>query len=621
MIRIRFVAFAAFLGLLLIALVFRLTVVQVVQGPFYASAARANQIRRIPIAAPRGLIVDRHGTVVVRSRPSFVVALIPSRVRDIASTLATLHGILGIPEATLARRLYRHRGVTYKNFDEVQLYEPYGPVILASDLTRQQMARLAESQNLLPGVDLEEQPVRDYPHGTLASHVVGYVGQITEGEYAKLRAKGYSPNDVIGEDGLEDTYDQWLRGRVGGQNIEVDAQGSLVTTLDFVDPRPGNTLVLTLDWRLQEIAERALASELAALEAAQHHRFKAAVVAIDPATGGILAMVSQPNFNPNDFATGISQKNYTKYATDPLQPLNNYGIGAATQTGSTFKMVTASGAITAGVLGPKEIIYDTGSWGCHGGNFTDLAAGGFGNIDVVRAIAVSSDGFFYRVGDRLGHTRLRYYALQYGLGAKLGVDLPGEFAGNWPTEAWVQKTFGKGYHLEPSDVCQLAIGQGSMQATPLQMANVTATVVNGGTLHRPHLVAAIRDPSGRIVKDFGEPVIRKVDVTQIALAATKAGMAEVTGPGGTGAGLAIDGLPFGGKTGTVETGGANTTWFVGFAPTAHPTIALAVFVEKSRGYGGGVAAPVAREILIEYFHKGKAQSAAATDTRSIRPDF
>jgi penicillin-binding protein 2 len=625
--RLRFVVFSLFLTGLLAALVVRLTYVQVFQGTVYAAAARANQIRRIPIAAPRGLIVDRNGTVVVRSRPSFVVALIPSRTKDIDHTIRALVQILGIPAATLERRLYHHRGINYKTFDEVQLYEPYGPVILASDLTRQQMARLAESQNLLPGVDLEEQPVRDYPHGTLASHVVGYVGQITEDEYAKLKAKGYSPNDVIGEDGLENTYDQWLRGRVGGQNIEVDAQGSLVNTLDFVDPQPGNTLVLTLDWRLQEIAENALANELKALEEAQHHRFVGAVVAIDPADGGIMALVSQPNFNPNDFATGISLKRYAHYSQDPLQPLNDYAIDAATPTGSTFKMVTASAAISAGVLGLHEIVYDSGSWNCHGQMFTDVATGGAGqgSIGVEQAIAASSDGFFYQMGDRLGHERLRKYALDFGLGAREHIDLPGEFAGNWPTEQWVQRTFGKDYHLEPSDVCQLAIGQGSMQATPLQIANVAATVVNGGTLYRPHLVAAIRDPAGRTVKTFDHPTIREVPVTKAALAAVKAGMALVTGPGGTGAGLGIDGLPFGGKTGTVETGvggkGQNTTWFVCFAPVDHPKIALAVFVEKSGGYGGGVAAPVAREILLEYFKKGKAQSPASLDTSRVRADY
>jgi penicillin-binding protein 2 len=337
-----------------------------------------------------------------------------------------------------------------------------------------------------------------------------------------------------------------------------------------------------------------------------------------------MALVSQPNFNPNDFATGISLKRYAHYSQDPLQPLNDYAIGAATPTGSTFKMVTASGALASGVLKRKEIVYDSGSWNCHGEVFTDLASGGQGSIEVKQAIAASSDGFFYQMGDRLGHARLRKYALAFGLDAKEHIDLPGEFTGNWPTEQWVQSTFGKEYHLEPSDVCQLAIGQGSMQATPLQIANVAATVVNGGTLYRPHLVAAIRDPDGRVIKTFDRPIIRTVPVPKIDLATVKAGMAMVT-TSGTAVGLSIDGLPFGGKTGTVETGvggsGANTTWFVCFAPVKHPTIAMAVFVEKSGGYGASVAAPVAREILMEYFKKAKPEATASTAVTSARGDY
>jgi penicillin-binding protein 2 len=269
-------------------------------------------------------------------------------------------------------------------------------------------------------------------------------------------------------------------------------------------------------------------------------------------------------------------------------------------------MVTGSGAISSGVIKPNQVLYDSGAWNCHGALFRDIAAGGLGTTDFVRALAASSDGYFYQLGYRLGHERLRYYALQYGLGSKLGIDLPGEYPGNWPTEAWTEKTFGPGYHLEPSDVCQLAIGQGAMQATPLQIANVAATVVNGGTLYRPHLVAEIRSPHGRVLKTFDDQVIRKVDVTEESLREVRAGMAKVTDPGGTAAGLTVDGIRYGGKTGTAETEGGhgpNTTWFVAYAPADHPTMAMAVYIEKSGGYGAEVAAPIAQHIIAEYFHK------------------
>jgi penicillin-binding protein 2 len=328
---------------------------------------------------------------------------------------------------------------------------------------------------------------------------------------------------------------------------------------------------------------------------------------IDPNTGGVLAMASYPSYDPNDFATPISSKKFGAYINDTLQPLFNRAIGAASPTGSTFKMVTGSGAISSGVIGKDQILYDSGSWYCHGVTFTDLAAGGLGNTDFIKALAASSDGYFYQLGDRLGHARLRYYALQYGLATKLGIDLPGEYAGNWPTEAWVQATYGKDYHLEPSDVCQLAIGQGAMQATPLQMANALAAVVNGGTLFRPHIVAAIRSPRGKILRDFDGEIIRHVNVTPESLREVRAGMDQVTSAIGTGYGLAIPGLPFGGKSGTAETGfqgrGSNTTWFTAYAPSAHPTIAMAVYMEKSGGYGAGVAGQIAAHVIAQYFGK------------------
>ncbi|MEA2687632.1 MAG: penicillin-binding protein 2 [Candidatus Eremiobacteraeota bacterium] len=601
---VRVLAFAAVLALALIAIVVRLIDVQLVQGETFAAQARANQIQVIPVAAPRGLIVDRRGVVLVRSRPSFVCALIPSEVSDVEKTLAMLSDVLDIPVAKLRQRLLHHHGKNYENFEQVQTYEPYGPVILATDLTPVQTARLAETQSDLRGVDMEEQPVRNYPYGKMGSHMFGYVGVIDEDEYNARKRDGYSPNDVTGKDGLENAYDRWLHGRAGGQQVEVNASGALVRRLKPLDPVPGNTLVTTIDWRLQKIVEKNLRTQLAKWGKGRGQRLSGAVVVIDPATGGVLALASMPEFDPNEFATPIDEKKYSRLLNDKLNPLYDRAIGAASPTGSTFKMVTGSGAISSGVIHPNQVLYDSGAWMCYGVLFRDIAAGGLGSVGFVRALAASSDGYFYQLGYRLGHERLRYYAMQYGIGSKIGVDLPGEFAGNWPTEEWTQKTYGAGIHLEKSDVCQLAIGQGAMQATPLQMANVTATVVNGGTLHRPHIVEEIRSPRGHVLKRFDHEVIRKVDVTAEALKEVRAGMSQVTDPGGTAYGLAIPGLRFGGKTGTAETEGghgANTTWFVAYAPSDHPKIAMAVYMEKSGGYGASVAAPIAQHVIAEYF--------------------
>jgi penicillin-binding protein 2 len=600
----RIVVFALGLTIALAVLIARLTQIQLFESARFEAAARANQIRRIPVAAPRGRIYDRNGLVLVRSRPSFVCAMIPSDVHDSAATMHELAGVLGIDEAVLWKRLLHHHGVNYKDFEEVATYEPNGPIVLASDLTSAQMSRLAEAQDELQGLDLEAQPVRDYPYHKLGSHFFGYVGQITEDEYAALKGKGYSANDVIGKEGLEEQYDAYLRGKAGGEQIEVNAQGQLVRRLGPVDPVPGDSLVLSIDWRVQVLAEQALNDQLAATSKLRGRPLGGAVVAIDPSNGGILALVSYPNFDPNDFTNGIKESTYARYLDDPLHPLYDRAIAAATPVGSTFKMVTGSGAITSGVIGPDQVLYDSGQWNCHGVIFRDIASGGLGTTDFVHALAASSDGYFYQLGYRLGHERLRYYATQYGLGKPLGIDIPGEYPGNWPTNAWSMKVYG--LPLEPSDVCQLAIGQGAMQATPLQMANVTATVVNGGTLYAPHLVEAIRNARGEIVKRFDHDVIRQVPVTAESLSEVRRGMDEVTEPWGTAYGEDVPGLHYGGKTGTAETDGGsgpNTTWFVAYAPSDHPKIALAVFMERSGGYGANTAAPVARRILAGYFHK------------------
>lgn len=587
------------------AIIARLAYVQLVDGKVYASAARANQVRLIPVAAPRGLILDRDGKVLVRSRPSFTVALIPSEVKDIDATIATLASTLQVPPQALWGRLYHHHNVNYENFAQVQTYEPYGPVILASDLKTWQMARLAEAQPDLAGVDLEEQPVRNYPYGKMAANLFGYVGQISESEYEQLKSQHYTPNDVIGKDGIEATYDKYLKGTPGGQQVMVNAWGGVVGHEKFLKYKPGDVLVLNLDLRLQEIAQRAMVQGLQSwAKTSGKKRLSGGLVILDPWTGGVLAMVSLPTFNPNDFATPISTREYDRYILDRLRPLYNRAIGAATPTGSTFKMVTGSAAISSGVIKPHQVLYDSGAWECHGVRFVDLAAGGLGNAEFTQALAASSDGYFYQLGYRLGHERLRYYALQYGLDADTGIDLPGEFPGNWPTNAWTEKVYG--VPLEPSDVCQLAIGQGAMEATPLQMANVAAAVVNGGTLYEPHVVKEIRTPTGEVLKRYHPIVIRHVAVTQEALREVRTGMDHVTSPGGTAYGLAIDGFPYGGKTGTVETDGGrgpNTTWFVCFAPAKHPIMTIAIFVERSGGYGANVAAPIARRILAEYFHK------------------
>jgi penicillin-binding protein 2 len=603
----RIAGFIAVIVIAIAALLAQLIHVQLVQGETYRAAALENQVRLIPVAAPRGMIYDRDGHVLVRSRPSFVVGLIPSEITDVDTVLATLARTLGVPEEKLRYRLLHHRGVNYRNFDEVQTYEPYGPVVLAEDLPVAKVARLSELLGDLPGVDLEVQPIRDYPLGVTGAAAFGYVGQITESEYERLKHQGYTPNDVVGKDGIEYVYDKYLRGEAGGQRVVVDAQGAVVpnTKLPAKAATPGDTLVTNIDERLEEIVQQSLDSGIARWS--HGRKLAGAVVALDPWTGGVLAMASYPEYNPNDFAAD-NYKKVAKYLLDPADPLFNNAIGAATPTGSTFKMITGTAVLTEGLLKPNEVVYDSGAWNCGGYVARDIASGGLGRTTFVPALAASSDGFFYQMAWRLGYDRLSKWAHLFGIGSKTGIDLPGENDGNWPTNAWEMKTFG--VPMEPSEICMLGIGQGALQATPLQMTVVASAVINGGTLYRPQIVREIRTPNGQIIKTFAPDVIRQVPGTQEAFELVREGMAKVTDPGGTAYGLKIKDLPFSGKTGTAETGtngsGANTTWFIAWAPSDHPTVALAVFVDRSGGYGATVAAPIARDILVKYFKKSPA---------------
>ncbi len=326
----------------------------------------------------------------------------------------------------------------------------------------------------------------------------------------------------------------------------VDATGAVVPDIKLASRAavPGDTLLTSIDWQLQQIVDEALAD---GIRSWGHGRpLSGAVVAEDPWTGQILALASYPNYDPNDFVADRS-KRIAHDLTSPAQPLFNRAIAAATPTGSTFKMVTGSAALTEGVVKVDQVVDDTGGWNCGGYYARDIAAGGLGNTTFVPALAASSDGYFFRLSWWLGNARLRKYALAFGLNSKSGIDLPGENEGNWPTNAWELRAFGA--PMEPSEVCLLGIGQGAMQATPLQMVNVASAVINGGTLYKPQIVREIRTPFGERVKTFSPQVIRQVPVTQQALAAVREGMAKVTDPGGTAYGLAIDGLPFSGKTG------------------------------------------------------------------------
>ena len=590
-------------------LVWRLADTQLRNGAYYEYLADLNQTRTIPVAAPRGLLYDRNGIVIARNRPSFVVQVVPFQLSDPNAEIRELATILSIPEATLWQRLLHQNGVTYKTFDDLAAAIPLGPVNIAEDLSTATVGRFAERADELPGMSVELVPVRQYPYGTAASHAIGYVGQISEAQFTELKSKGYGPNDTIGEEGLEMTYDALLRGRRGGRRIKVNAAGQAVASVgDPIPATPGLNLDLTLDWPLQRAAEAAMADQITTIAKNIGHRVGGSAIVENPNTGAILALVSQPNFDPNDFAAGISGKRYNGYLHDPLLPLFDRAVSGAYPTGSTFKMITSSAALESGLLTEDSTRYCGGVYDLNGFYFHDAEGGSHGTLTIRPAISRSCDVFFYQVGNELGIDKLDKYAAAFGIGRMTGIDLPGETSGTLPSPAWKRRVVKDEWYA--GDTVDLSIGQGFLEASPMQMLRVVSAVANGGELYAPYMVADARDAHGRIIKRFSPRDQGSVGVSPTNLAIVRQGMlGAIQDPYGTAYNVYIPGFHYAGKTGTAENfptvdnpQGRNHAWFVCFAPYDHPQIAVVVFMDQSGDFGAVNAAPVAQKIVSAYFH-------------------
>jgi penicillin-binding protein 2 len=554
------------------------------------------------------VLYDRNGIVIVRNRPSFVVQVVPMQLKDPDAEISALAKLLGVHPDELWRRVLYQNGVAYPSFEALANAIPLGPINIAEDLSPAEVGRFSESADRFPGMDVELIPVRQYPHHTLGSHFLGYVGQISEEEYKQRRAQGYGPNDVVGEDGLEYTYDRWLRGREGGRRIKVNSAGEAVASYGSFPAVPGNDLVLNIDWHLQEAAETALAKQIGIIAKRVGQRTGGAAIVEDPNTGRILAFVSQPNIDPNDFAAGITQRRYDEYLHDPLESLFNRAIAGAYPTGSTFKMITSSAALASGLLDATSTRYCGGAFDLNGFIFNDDLAGGHGTLGITTAISESCDVFFYQVGHELGIDRLDRYAAAYGIGKQTHIDLPGETSGILPTPAWKERVYKDEWY--GGDTVNMAIGQGYLEASPIQMLKVVSAVANGGTLYKPQIVSQIKDPHGRVLASFAPVVEGRVPVPEEDLALIRKGMLGAIESGyGTAYNVEIPGFHYAGKTGTAENvptpdnpSGRNHAWFVCFAPYENPKIAVVVFMDQSGGFGAVNAAPVAQAIVQSYFH-------------------
>jgi penicillin-binding protein 2 len=615
------------------ALFARLWYLQVMASDQFQVAADANRIRVVPEEAPRGRILDTQGRVIVDNRISVEVTIDRSELGrlDKAERTAVLTKVAGALAASGIPRTLAQLEERIKD----QRFSPYVPVPIATDVPEDLKIWIDEHQSELPSVAADRVAVRRYPFGQLAGHVIGYTGKVTKGELdavpAALKAhKPYTLNDEIGKYGIEKTYEAELRGTPGERRIEVDASGNPVRTISERPPVPGDDLVLNLNIDVQAVAEQALQT---GLDQAAHRRAVGSdapnkgavgsVVVLDPRTGGVLAMASAPTFKPADFVDGISSTEW-----DYLQnkenhyPLNDWALQGQYAPGSTFKPFVGASGLLAGLIAPNTTVHDTGVYtvpNCKGDSckFSNDGRKAYGPVDLRKALTVSSDFYFYNLGAQFwiqqgtdgGKEALREQLEKWGFYQKTGVDLTSEQRGRVPSPAWLAEYCGivGCTHDQASwrtgDNVNMAVGQGSVLVTPLQLANAYATLANGGTRWQPEVVRAIEDGvTHKVIRTILPKQVSSVALSPTDRQAIIDGMVGVTTQdGGTAfgafAGFPSSAFPIAAKTGTAQVKGkAPTAVFGAFGPATDPHFAVSVFMEES-GYGGSAAATVARRLF------------------------
>ena len=592
------------------ALFARLWFLQVINAPKAQAVAADNGVRVIYTPAPRGLILDRNGNVLVGNVNEPVIEVnrqIAAQSPDMVARLAPL------------------LGMTVKQLDTAinnLQYSPYAPVPVQPDATPQQILYVQENQELFPGVTATSMAVRSYSiMGKAAANVVGYVGQISSNELAKLKNQGYQAGDQIGLAGVEATYEQYLRGTPGTERVQVDSRGQVLATLSTTPPTPGDNLKLSIDGKVQLAADNAIAQGMVAAQ----HTFDTvtkrdfsspagSAVVEDPTTGQIVALATNPTYDPSMFVGGISSANYKALLNNPSYPLLDRTIQGQYAPGSTFKLITAIAGLKYGLITPNSIFHDTGS--IQVGNFVAHNDNGeaYGYIDLPAAITVSSDNFFNTIGLNLWYGRKQYgddalqqVANSFGLGQPTGIKLPNETAGKIPTPASYLKDHQRDPAVfqqaqwYPGNSDQLAIGQDEVLVTPLQLANAYSTFLDGGALHTPSLVMDAETATGKVVKQFTPVVQHTIAIDPAWRASLIAGFEGVThNPHGTAYGI-FDGplapMDVAGKTGTAQVNPPrqDSSVFTSFSPASNPRYVVDAFMEQS-GYGASVAAPVVRQI-------------------------
>ncbi|ATE62161.1 penicillin-binding protein 2 [Thauera sinica] len=611
--RRRIVVAALFVLVCLGLLASRFYYLQVVRHDYYLTRAEDNRIALLPAVPKRGTIVDRNGVVLARNYAAYTLEITPSRAGDLEATIDGLSEIIAIEPRD--RRRFRKILEESRNFDSV-------PV--RTRLTDEEVARFIAQRYRFPGVEVQARLFRDYPLGATASHIIGYIGRLNQRDVERIEERGDSANyrgsEYIGKSGLEQSYEAELHGQTGFEQVEVNASGRAVRALARLPAVPGSDLELTLDIELQKVAEAAFGKR------------RGALVAIEPETGGVLALVSTPTFDPNLFVDGISTQDWKELNDSPDHPLLNRAIFSAYPPGSTFKPFMAMAGLSTGKRTVNGAIADPGYFNFGGHRFMDDKVGGHGMVDLHKSIVVSCNTYYYQLANDLGIDAIAGFMAPLGFGSRTGIDLPGEAEGVLPSPEWKKKRFRKPelQRWYGGETISVGIGQGYNAYTPVQLANALAALVNDGRLYRPHLVRNVIDAGGakRVVEP--EP-LRKVALNPAHMAAVRAAMVDVN-KAGTGA-RAFRGAPYeaGGKTGTAQVfslrGGKyvegriserlrDHSWFIAYAPADKPRIALAVLVENG-GFGAQSAAPIARQVIDYLLLKSRTDHPADEDADAV----
>jgi penicillin-binding protein 2 len=598
--RLRLVLSLGFVAVMLLILLLRFFYLQVIRHDYFRTMADSNRIYVVPIVPNRGLILDRNGVVMAQNYSGYTLEIAPDKVTDMDALIAELSKLVEITPKDIKR--------FQKLLTERQTLET---MPIRSQLSNEEVARISAQQFRFPGVEIKARLFREYPYSDVTSHLIGYVGRINQKDIDQLAedeiASNYLGSDYIGKTGVEQSYEKALHGTTGFEQVEVDAAGRAVRVLSRTAPQSGSNLMLTLDAKLQEVAEQAFGD------------YRGALVAIDPTNGEVLAFISKPGYDPGLFIDGIDTETWDELNNSPDTPLNNRALRGQYPLGSTIKPFMALAGLYYGTRSPARTISDPGYYMLPGSRhqYRDWKYGGHGSVDMYKSIVISCDTYYYGLATEMGIDNMHSYLSRFGFGQKTGIDMEGESLGLLPSPEWKAKRYKQIWY--PGDTVSAGIGQGYNLVTPVQLAFATAILANDGVAFQPHLVKEIRRAKeGALLTESKQLFDLKIDPSYLKL--VKSAMEAVTKPGGTAAGANYGAsYRMAGKTGTaqviaikqgekydakkVSEYNRDHAWFIAFAPADKPRIALAVLAENG-GHGGSTAAPIARKVL-DYYLLGK----------------